>query len=216
MYLLGINAFHGDSSACLIKDGELIAAVEEERFRRLKHWAGFPRESISYCLNASGIGISDIDMVAVNRRPWANWHRKLFYIISRRPSLKMLWGRLQAANELGDVPKLLAAQFSINESSFPARTYQVEHHRAHLASSFLVSPFEQAALLSVDGFGDFVSTMGGLGKENSIKPLTQIFFPHSLGVFYTAITQFLGFKRYGDEYKVMGLAALGKPKYLNI
>jgi len=216
MYLLGINAFHGDSSACLIKDGELIAAVEEERFRRIKHWAGFPRESINYCLNASQIGISDVDMVAVNRRPWANWHRKLFYVISQKPSLKYVCERLQAATEPGAVPELLASQFSTNKSGLKARTYQIEHHRAHLASSFLVSPFEQAALLSVDGFGDFVSTMGGLGKENSIQPLTQIFFPHSLGVFYTAITQFLGFKKYGDEYKVMGLAALGKPKYLNI
>ena len=214
MLILGINAFHGDSSACIIKDGELIAAVEEERFRRIKHWAGFPQEAIGYCLTAAGIEIWDLDIVAVNRRPWSNWHRKALYVLSQRPGVKTIWERLHAAKELRDVPQLLAQQFSGNKLGFRARTYQIEHHRAHLASSFLVSPFEQAALLSVDGFGDFVSTMAGLGRGNSIQPQTQVFFPHSLGLFYTAITQYLGFKKYGDEYKVMGLAALGKPKYI--
>jgi carbamoyltransferase len=212
MLILGINAFHGDSSACLINDGELLAAVEEERFRRLKHWAGFPSLSIKYCLAATGVGINEVDYLAVNRRPWANLYRKALFVLSHWPGLKTIWDRLQAAREPNNVAKLITREFPGN--SFKARTYLVEHHRAHLASSFLVSPFEQAALLSVDGFGDFVSTMTGLGRDNSIKPLGQIFFPHSLGMFYTAITQYLGFKKYGDEYKVMGLAALGKPRFL--
>ncbi len=216
MLILGINAFHGDSSACLIRDGELLAAAEEERFRRVKHWAGFPSLAIEYCLEAAGAGIDQVDFVAVNRRPWANLHRKAWLALSRRPGLKTIWQRLQSATELGAVPKLLASQFSSRASGCKARTYQIEHHRAHLASSFLVSPFEQAALLSVDGFGDFVSTMGGVGDGKRILPNMEVFFPHSLGLYYTAITQYLGFKKYGDEYKVMGLAALGKPKYLNI
>lgn len=188
MYLLGINAFHGDSSACLIKDGELIAAVEEERFRRIKHWAGFPSFSIKYCLEAAGVGITEVDFLAVNRRPWANLHRKAWFALSRRPGWKTIWERMQAAKEPSNVANLVAAEF--RTGSLKARTYLVEHHRAHLASSFLVSPFEEAALLSVDGFGDFVSTMGGLGEGNRITPNMQIFFPHSLGLFYTAITQY--------------------------
>jgi carbamoyltransferase len=215
MFILGVNAFHGDSSACILKDGELVAAVEEERFRRVKHWAGFPLEAIRYCLNTAGIELAEMDYVAVNRRPWANIHRKLLFVLANRPELKLLWQRVRAAREPSSVPALLKRHLSPNHTP-KAKTYLVEHHRAHLASSFLVSPFENAALLSVDGFGDFVSTMGALGKGNIIKPLWQVFYPHSLGLFYTAITQYLGFKKYGDEYKVMGLAALGKPTYLKV
>lgn len=214
MIILGINAFHGDSSACLIKDGELVAAVEEERFRRVKHWAGFPSLSIRYCLAAAGAGINEVDFLAVNRRPWANLHRKALFVLAQRPGLKAIWNRLHAAREPGNVAQLVADEF--HTGSLKSRTYLVEHHRAHLASSFMVSPFQQAALLSVDGFGDFVSTMGGVGDGNRIIPKMQVFFPHSLGLYYTAITQYLGFKKYGDEYKVMGLAALGKPRYLEV
>jgi carbamoyltransferase len=216
VYLLGINAFHGDSSACLVKDGQLLASVEEERFRRIKHWAGFPRESIRYCLGAAGVALDQVDVVAVNRQPTANWWRKILYVLSWHPDPRLVWQRLLAAKELGDIPQLLVKNFSPETPGLPARFFQVEHHRAHLASSFLISPFERAALLSVDGFGDFLSTMGAIGDGNHIRPLMRVFFPHSLGLFYTAITQWLGFKKYGDEYKVMGLAALGKPKHLEL
>jgi carbamoyltransferase len=214
--ILGINAFHGDSSACIIKDGELLAAAEEERFRRIKHWAGFPSEAISYCLAAAGANIQDLMAVAVNRRPLANLSRKLLYLLRQRPDWRLLRERLAAARELNSVPRLLEEHFAPTQPGYKARTIQVEHHLAHLASAFLVSPFERAALLSVDGFGDFLSTMGGLGEGTRIRPFLRIFFPHSLGLFYTAITQWLGFKKYGDEYKVMGLAALGKPKHLDL
>jgi len=214
MYILGLNAFHGDSSACLLQDGKIIAAVEEERFRRRKHWAGFPAEAIKYCLQAAGIGLEQLDVVAINKKPWANWHRKLWFTVQQRPSLALLKQRLLATKAYGSIPHLLNSQVGGGQQTFRGRFLQVEHHTAHLASSFLVSPFAQAALLSVDGFGDFVSTMGAVGTEEQIRTLWKVYYPHSLGLFYTAITQFLGFKKYGDEYKVMGLAALGKPSYL--
>lgn len=215
MIILGINAFHGDSSACLIRDGELVAAAEEERFRRVKHWAGFPSQAIGYCLKSADLDVNRVDYVAVNRRTRANLGRKLIYVLTRRPSLKMVWERLQAAREIVGIPQLLQEHFAA-DAGVQGRTCYVEHHRAHLASSFLVSPFARAALLSVDGFGDFVSTMAGRGEGNRIQPQRQIYYPHSLGLFYTAITQYLGFKKYGDEYKVMGLAALGQPRYLEL
>ncbi len=161
MLILGINAFHGDSSACIVRDGELLAAVDEERFRRIKHWAGFPAEAIKYCLQAADANIGDVDIVAVNKDPWANFGKKLLYFLSQSPSLALIKARIKASREIKSVPSLLKKTFANSASCLRAKFIPVEHHRAHLASSFLVSPFERSALLSIDGLGDFLSTMGG-------------------------------------------------------
>jgi carbamoyltransferase len=211
MIILGINAFHADSSACILRNGELLAAVEEERFKRIKHWAGFPTNSIKYCLHEAGVGIDEIDHVALNRNPRANLLRKIWFVLRRRPSLALIKDRTKNASTMIDIKKTLAQEFEVPAEKLKARISYVEHHMAHLASAFMVSPFEQAAVVSVDGFGDFVGAMWGVGRGNHLEVKDKIYFPHSLGLFYLAITQWLGFPQYGDEYKVMGLAAFGEP-----
>jgi len=215
MIILGINAYHGDSSACLIQDGEIVAAAEEERFRRLKHWAGFPSEAIKYCLVEANVSPEEIDHVGVSRNPTAHLHKKVLYALSRRPSFSLVKDRLANMAKIGNSKSELAQALGISPLGLRARFHNVEHHRAHMASAFFVSPFEEAAVLSIDGFGDFVSTMLGVGCGNQIKVSNQVEFPHSLGLFYLAITQYLGFLKYGDEFKVMGLASYGEPTYLD-
>lgn len=215
MIILGLNAYHGDSSACIVVDGKLVAAVEEERFRRIKHWAGFPFEAIKYCLKEANVEIKDIDHIAVNRNPNANLFKKALFTLSKRPSFAMVKDRLSNALKIKDIKSVMHDALSVKSEHIKAEIHTIEHHKAHLASSFFVSPYEEATLLSVDGFGDFVSTMTGVGKGNRIDVSDRVTFPHSLGLFYLALTQLLGFPKYGDEYKVMGLAALGKPVYLD-
>ncbi len=215
MIILGINAFHGDSSACLVVNGKLIAAVEEERFRRVKHWAGFPAKAIIYCLDEAGIDVTDIDYIAINRNPMANLARKILYSLKRRPSYLMVVDRLRNARRVAGIKEVLSDELGIPLDSIRAKIINVEHHRAHLASSFYVSPYDSAAVLSVDGFGDFVSTMWGYGDKTGIRKYGQVGFPHSLGIYYLAMTQYLGFPHYGDEYKVMGLAPYGVPRYID-
>ncbi|MBI2035404.1 MAG: carbamoyltransferase [Candidatus Liptonbacteria bacterium] len=214
MYVLGINAYHADSAACLIKDGKLVAAIEEERIRRVKHWAGFPSESIKFCLDFAGIRIQDVSHIALNRDPKANYWKKIWFVLKNLPSFRSLWNRFVNKRKVVGVKEELAKALGIKESQISAKFYNISHHLAHLASAFFVSPFEEAALLSVDGMGDFSSAMWGVGEGNKMKILGEINYPDSIGFFYTAITQFLGFWKFGDEYKVMGLAAFGKPKYL--
>ncbi|MEK7149425.1 MAG: carbamoyltransferase C-terminal domain-containing protein [Patescibacteria group bacterium] len=215
MYILGINAYHGDSSAALLKDGKLVAALEEERIRRIKHWAGFPSEAIKFCLDYAGIGIKDVDYIAISRNPFARFHKKIIRIILRLPKFSFLKSRLNNIKKLKSIKENLAEIFNVNRREIKAEVVNVEHHRAHLSSSFFFSPFKEAAVVSIDGFGDFVSTMAGVGKDNRIKINDLVEFPYSLGIFYTALTQFLGFWKYGDEYKVMGLSAFGNPVYLD-
>jgi carbamoyltransferase len=215
MIILGINAYHGDSSAAIIKDGILLAAIEEERIRRTKHWAGFPSEAIKWCLSYTGTYIRDIDYIAISRDPFARFHKKVIRILSKRPGLSFLKERLNNYGKVKGIKGNLAEIFEIEEKEIKAKINNIEHHRAHIASSFFVSPFKEAAVVSIDGFGDFVSVIVGVGKENKIKVLDVVDFPHSLGIFYTALTQFLGFWSYGDEYKVMGLSAFGEPRYMN-
>ena len=213
MKIIGINAFHADSSACLIIDGKLISAVEEERFNRIKHWAGFPLESIKYCLRESNLNLSDIDHISINIDPKANYFKKILFLIKHRPSLKLIFNRFKKKKKYNSIREILNKEF--NGSNFNGQINNIEHHYAHLSSAFHVSPFEESCILSVDGFGDFASTAWGYGKNNKIKIDNKIHFPHSLGIFYQALTQFLGFKNYGDEYKIMGLAPYGKPTYVN-
>lgn len=215
MIILGINAFHGDSSACILADGVLVAAAEEERFRRIKHWAGFPSESIRYCLAEAGVAAAEVDHVAVNRNPAANLLQKALFAFGKRPTLEAIRARLSNAGKVRDLKGIYCEAFGVAPDSLRARFHPVEHHLAHLASSFLVSPFDSAAVVSVDGFGDFVSTMWGTGSGNRIAVEGEVGFPHSLGLFYLAVTQFLGFPHYGDEYKVMGLAPYGTPRYMD-
>jgi len=209
--ILGVNAYHGDAAACLLNDGQLVAAAEEERFCRVKHWAGFPARAIRYCLDEGGAGIDDVDVVAINRNPRANVIHKLTYALSKKPSLSLVLDRFRNARKVKNVREDLSRALHVPPERISAQVCHVEHHVAHLASSYYVSPFREAALVSVDGFGDFISTMWGTAADNQITVSGRVLFPHSLGLFYLAITQYLGFTHYGDEYKVMGLAAYGKP-----
>lgn len=215
MFILGLNSYHGDSSACLIEDGRIVAAAEEERFRRIKHWAGFPSEAIRYCLNEGRVSLDDVEYIAINRDPRANLLKKALFAFKKHPSLALIRDRLSNAMRIGDIKAQLAKEFDAREKTLDGKLHHVEHHVAHLASAFFVSPFDHAAVVSVDGFGDFVGAMWGIGEGNSLEVKERIFFPHSLGLFYLALTQFLGFPKYGDEYKVMGLAAFGDPSYVN-
>lgn len=212
MNILGLNAYHGDAAAALVMDGQLIAAAEEERFRRIKHWAGFPSEAIRYCLAEAGLDLQAVDHVAVNSDPRANLWRKVGYTLGHRPDPRLVLDRLRNARERASVAEDLARAFP--DSPFAGEIHAVEHHLCHLASSFLVSPFEQAVALSVDGFGDFASAAWGPGRGTQLAVEGRVFFPHSLGIFYQALTQYLGFPHYGDEYKVMGLAPYGKPHHM--
>jgi carbamoyltransferase len=213
-YVLGLNAHHGDASAALYADRELVAAAEEERFRRVKHWAGFPEQAVRYCLAEAGIGLDQVGHVAVNSDPRAHRWRKLRYVLLRRPSPALVLQRLRARSQRLSIEAQLARH--LPGRPFKGQVHEVEHHLAHLASAFLVSPFRKAAVLSVDGFGDFSSVAWGVGEGIALQLQDRVFFPHSLGIFYEAMTQYLGFPRYGDEYKVMGLAAYGRPKYLKL
>jgi carbamoyltransferase len=214
MIVLGINGFHGDSAAALIRDGELVAAAEEERFRRVKHWAGFPSMAMAYCLREAGIAMSDIDHIAVNQDNRANVLRKVVYVATQSPDLRFVLNRLKNRRARKSIPDLIATSFS-GEHCHNCQLHQVEHHLAHLSSAFYVSPFEEAVVVSVDGFGDFSSAAWGLGKREDISVDGRVYFPHSLGIFYQALTQYLGFPQYGDEYKVMGLAPYGKPTFMD-
>lgn len=216
MYILGINAYHGGASACLIQDGQLIAAAEEERFNRIKYWAGFPLNAIQYVLAEAGITPYDLDHIGISRNPSANLLRKASYAFSRRPNLGFVTDRLNNSLRIRDLKPTFCERLGVEPASLKAQFHNVEHHQAHLASAFFVSPFEEAAVLSVDGMGDFVSTMWATGKGNRLRVLGSIHFPHSLGILYTAVTQWLGFPHYGDEGKVMGLAPYGKPVYLDL
>jgi len=214
MYILGINAYHGDSSASIHKNGELIAATEEERFRRIKHWAGFPSEAIKFCLKEANINISEVDFITISRDPSANLQKKIFHSLKNLVSVKAIKDRLANSMKVGSTKEELAKALNVSVESIKGEIKNIEHHRSHMASAFYPSPFKEAAILSIDGFGDFTSTMIGVGKGTQIEVLDSVIYPHSVGVFYTTFTQYLGFPNYGDEYKVMGLAPYGKPKYL--
>ena len=212
MIVLGLNAFHGDASAALVKDGRLIAAAEEERFRRQKHWAGFPSQAIAYCLSEARVDLSAVDAIAVNQDSNAHVARKLAYLLLRRPDPGLIVSRWKNRKARTGLVETLDREFPAQR--FNGAIHHIEHHLAHLSSAFHVSPFSDAVAVSVDGFGDFASGAWGAGHGAGISIDGRVFFPHSLGIFYQAITQYLGFPHYGDEYKVMGLAPYGAPKWL--
>ena len=206
MNILGINAYHGNSSAAIISDGRLVTAVEEERFNRVKYAAGFPAQAISHCLSEAGLTIQEVDHVAVPRNQWARLGTKLYYAM-RMPRFAI--ERARALKRFSGIHEELARTCGVDPAVIRPQYHRVEHHVAHLASTF----FDQAAVLSADGLGDFASTMWATGQGNHLKVHGSIAFPHSLGLYYTAISQYLGFWKFGDEYKVMGLAAYGSPGF---
>ena len=212
MNILGINAYHGNASAAIVCDGRLVAAVEEERFNRVKYAAGFPAQAIRYCLKTAGLTLREIDHVAVPRNPYARLGTKLFYAL-KMPSFAR--ERAKVLVKFKGIPEALAQAFDTESKKVGAKFHRIEHHQAHLASTFYCSPFERAALLSADGLGDFASTMWGVGMGHRMEIDGSVAFPHSLGLFYSAVTQYLGFPKFGDEYKVMGLAAYGEPEQLH-
>jgi carbamoyltransferase len=211
MIILGINAYHANASAAIVLDGRLVAAVEEERLNRVKYAAGFPVRAIQFCLDQAGVRLADVDHVAIPRDPWARLGTKLRFAI-RMPRFAL--ERAHVLKKFAGIQEELAAAFDLAPDAFRGQFHRIEHHTAHLASAFFVSPFDQAAVLSADGLGDFASSMSALGQGPKMQILGEVAFPHSLGMYYTALTQYLGFWKFGDEYKVMGLAAYGQPEFL--
>jgi carbamoyltransferase len=216
MNILGINTYHGDASAALVIDGRLVAAVEEERFTRVKHDTSFPVQAIAFCLKTANLRIQDINHIAISRNPRTRLARRIAFALGSRAGRRMAPGRAANISKLFRAKRTIAEGLGVAERELRANTHFVEHHRAHLASSFFVSPFERAAVMSIDGFGDMVSGTWGVGEGHELRLMGEVPFPHSLGVFYTAFTQYLGFPKYGDEYKVMGLASYGEPEQLEL
>jgi carbamoyltransferase len=214
MNVIGLNAYHGDVSAVLVRDGRLVAAVEEERFRRIKHIAGFPTLAIAECLRMGGITAADVDVFAVSRDPRAHLWRKALFLLRRRPK-GTIGDRARNAVRINQLSLTIAQHLGLSEAVVRPRTRFIEHHPSHLASAAFVSPFDRAAVCAIDGFGDFVSTSWGRVEGATLHVDERVFFPHSLGLLYLAVTQYLGFPKYGDEFKVMGLAPYGEPRYVD-
>jgi len=216
MIILGINAYHADSSAAIFVDGKMIAATEEERFTRIKHWAGFPSNAIKFCLKEVGVSLEGVDYICVGRDPKAKlWNKALYVLKNLTKKNTLIFDRLINSKKLVSLESELANLSGLNVNKIKPKIKYIEHHRSHLASAFFASPFDEAAILSIDGSGDFTTTMIAVGKGNKIEILDSINFPVSAGLFYTAFTQYLGFPHYGDEYKVMGLAPYGNPLYVD-
>lgn len=211
MIVLGLNIFHGDSSACLLIDGEIISAAEEERFTRIKHFSGFPINSINYCLSKSNLTIEEIDNISVNFNSKYNFKHKISFML-RNFFHTNFFPRLNLTVKKNSISNIIYQNFNKKISIKPSH---VPHHKSHIASSYLCSGFKRSIGFSFDGAGDFSSTEIYVCDENKMELIDKVLFPHSLGVFYQAFTQFLGFKNYGEEYKVMGLAAYGNPIYKN-
>ena len=207
-YILGINAYHPDSSACLLKNGKLLFAAEEERFKRIKHWSGFPYESIKFCLDAEGLTIKDIKFISLNYNSTSSFIKKFFFGLKNSLNSKFIIQKLLEKRIKNNIKKDFYFYF---KNDFNGKIFNIEHHMSHIASAYFFSPFENSVLLSLDGFGDFSSSAWGLGVKDKIIIDKRIYFPDSIGIFYQAMTQYLGFFNYGDEYKLMGLASYGKP-----
>ncbi|MBI1767932.1 MAG: carbamoyltransferase [Bacteroidetes bacterium] len=215
MIILGLNAYHADSSAAIFKNGVLIAATEEERFRRIKHWAGFPSEAIKFCLTEAGVTLREVDHICIGRDLKAKFWKKVQFVLTNvHKKNTLLSDRIKNSKKVASIESELVAVSDLSESEIKPKIINVEHHRSHLASAFFASPFDEAAILSIDGSGDFTTTMVATGKGNQITVIDSVDFPVSAGLFYTAFTQYLGFPHYGDEYKVMGLAPYGNPIYI--
>jgi carbamoyltransferase len=208
--IVGVSAYHADAAAAAVRDGVFVAGVEEERFRRIKHWAGFPEQAVRWCAQELGGEAGSVDAFAIARQPRAHLLRKMALALTHPRSLPRAASRVSNLAQVSSLGERLRTTLALAAAP---NVVCVEHHRAHLASAFFCSPFEEAACLSVDGFGDFVSTMIARGTDRRLEILDRVHFPHSLGILYTALTQYLGFRGFGDEYKLMGLAAYGEPRF---
>lgn len=219
MYILGINAFHPDASAALLKDGNLIVAVEEERLNRVKHSAGFPKQAVRYCLDKAGLTLDKIDHITFTNDVTANLYLKLGFVLFHFSPLawpKFARQYMKARlSKMLSVEKVLADCCGVSLDEVSAKIHRVEHHYAHAASSFFVSGFEKSAILTLDGAGDFLTGIMAIGEGSGMHVFKRLSWPHSLGILYSGVTQYLGFLRSGDEGKVMGLAAYGNPVYLD-
>lgn len=216
MYILGINAYHADSSAAIFKNGVMLAATEEERFTRVKHWAGFPILAIQFCLKEAGITLNEVEFITIGRDPKAKFSKKLMYLLKNPSAVVQALERRKNSKQVESLEEeFKKIDDTVSYQAIKGKICNIEHHRSHLASAFFASPFNEAALLSIDGSGDFSTTMIAVGRGNQIEVLDSVDFPVSCGLFYTAFTQYLGFPHYGDEYKVMGLAPYGEPKYID-
>ena len=213
MLILGLNMFHADASAAILRDGEIVFAIAEERLNRKKHYGGFPTLAIKACLEAAGAKISDVDHVAVGQDSDANLARKVQYALANPAKILNFIRMRQRKEAMRDVRLLLAKELEVDSTQLRFQEHHLEHHIAHIASAYYCSPWEKAAGFSYDGSGDFVSTMMARCEGNDIEVLDRVFLPHSLGTFYTMICEFIGYKKYGDEGKVMGLAPYGKETY---
>jgi len=213
MLILGLNMFHADASAAIVQDGKVLFAIAEERLNRVKHYAGFPALAIQACLNAAGATISDIDHVAIGQDSDANLAEKVRYAIANPAKLLNFIRLRQRKQEMQDLRGLIAKTLDCGPQQLRFKEHRLEHHIAHIASAYYCSPWEQAAGFSYDGSGDFVSTMMARCEGNEIAVFDRVFLPHSLGSFYTMICEFIGYNKYGDEGKVMGLAPYGRDTY---
>jgi carbamoyltransferase len=213
MLILGLNMFHADASAAIVDDGEVKFAVAEERLNRHKHFGGFPGLAVKACLDAVGAKISDVEHVAVGQDSDANLAKKVQYALANPAKILNFIRLRQRKQAMRDVRSLLAKALDVDSAALRFREHHLEHHIAHIASAYYCSPWEKAAGFSYDGSGDFVSTMTARCEGNEIEILDRVFLPHSLGSLYTMICEFIGYSKYGDEGKVMGLAPYGKPTY---
>ena len=217
--VLGISAYYHDSAACLVSDGRIVAAVQEERFTRKKHFAGFPAQSIGYCLRQGGVSIAELDAIVFYEKPLVKFERLLLTYLAFAPrGLRSFWSAMPVwlKEKLflkRSLKRELAGIGHMKESDLPSILF-AEHHESHAASAFFPSPFESAAILCMDGVGEWATTSAWSGCENRLTPLWEISFPHSLGLLYTAFTYYTGFKVNSGEYKVMGLAPYGQPTYV--
>src|SRR6204780_2486803 len=210
MLILGLNMFHADASAAIVVDGEVAFAIAEERLNRRKHFGGFPALAIKACLNAVGAKSSDVDHVAVGQDSDANLAKKVQYALSNPTKILNFIRLRQRKESMRNLRSLLAHALDVDPAQLRFQEHHIEHHIAHIASAYYCSPWEKAAGFSYDGSGDFVSTMMARCEGNNIEVLDRVFLPHSLGSVYTMICEFVGYNKYGDEGKVMGLAPYGK------
>lgn len=213
IYILGISAFYHDSAACLVKDGQILAAAQEERFTRQKHDFGFPLHAIRYCLNEAGITVKDLSFIGYYEKPFIKFERLLLTYLAYAPRGVVSFLK---AMPVWLKQKIFLKDFIREQLRYDGEMIFTEHHESHAASAFYPSPFEEAAILTMDGVGEWTTTSVGIGKGNEIDLVSEIKFPHSLGLLYSAFTYYVGFRVNSGEYKLMGLAPYGEPQYVDL
>ncbi|MFA6243934.1 MAG: carbamoyltransferase N-terminal domain-containing protein, partial [Candidatus Hydrogenedentales bacterium] len=213
MNILGISGFYHDSAACLVRDGEIIAAAQEERFTRKKHDPSFPVHAVAYCLEEGGIGAEGVDHIVFYDKPFVKFERLLMTYIATAP-----YGLRSFISKMPEwlKEKIFTRDVIRRELNFKGSILFTTHHQAHAAAAFYPSPYEEAAIITVDGVGEWATTTYGVGRGNRVEILKQINFPHSLGLLYSAFTYFTGFKVNSGEYKLMGLAPYGEPRFVEL